>query len=111
MAQAGRRLPVNNLVRSGIKMGQGHNNTMLYMMWLDNPAGGSFECGANCRVRKDHWKGMSALEKEAIAQQQLQQVADKKARQQMQLQEDWLYARDQVDIARSMASQANQVCN
>lgn len=54
---------------------------------------------------------MSALEKEAIAQQQLQQVADKKARQQMQLQEDWLYARDQVDIARSMASQANQVYN
>ena len=61
------------------------------------------------RVRKDHWKGMSALEREAIAQQQLQQVADKKARQQMQLQEDWLYARDQVDIARNMASQANQV--
>ena len=54
---------------------------------------------------------MSGLEKEAIAQQQLQQVADKKARQQQLLRDDWLYARAQVDIARSMASQANQVCS
>lgn len=62
-----------------------------------------------CRVRKDHWKGMSAMEKSAIAQQQVQQVAEKKARQQQQLHEDWLYAKAQADIARNMASQANQV--
>ena len=62
-----------------------------------------------CRVRKDHWKGMSALERSAIAQQQVQQVAEKKARQQQQLHEDWQYARSQADIARNMASQANQV--
>lgn len=62
-----------------------------------------------CRVRKDHWKGMSAMEKSAIAQQQVQQVAEKKARQQQLLHEDWQYARAQADIARNMASQANQV--
>lgn len=70
-------------------------------------------CELGCRVRKDHWKGMSAMEKHAIAQQQVQQVAEKKARQQQQLHEDWQYARSQADIARNMASQANQVslCN
>ena len=52
---------------------------------------------------------MSALERSAIAQQQVQQVAEKKARQQQQLHEDWQYARSQADIARNMASQANQV--
>ena len=52
---------------------------------------------------------MSALERSAIAQQQVQQVAEKKARQQQQLREDWQYARSQADIARNMASQANQV--
>lgn len=62
-----------------------------------------------CRVRKDHWKGMSAMERSAIAQQQVQQVAEKKARQQQLLHEDWQYARSQADIARNMASQANQV--
>ena len=53
------------------------------------------------------------MEKNAIAQQQVQQVAEKKARQQQQLHEDWQYARSQADIARNMASQANQVrlCN
>ncbi|KAL0029410.1 hypothetical protein WJX77_005278 [Trebouxia sp. C0004] len=61
------------------------------------------------RVRKDHWKGMSAMERSAIAQQQVQQVAEKKARQQQLLHEDWQYARSQADIARNMASQANQV--
>lgn len=61
------------------------------------------------RVRKDHWKGMSAMERSAIAQQQVQQVAEKKARQQQQLHEDWQYAKAQADIARNMASQANQV--
>ena len=61
-------------------------------------------------MRKDHWKGMSAMERNAIAQQQVQQVAEKKARQQQQLHEDWQYARAQADIARNMASQANQVC-
>ena len=63
----------------------------------------------DCRVRKDHWKGMSSMEKSAIAQQQVQQVAEKKARQQQLLHEDWQYARAQADIARNMASQANQV--
>ncbi len=62
-----------------------------------------------CRVRKDHWKGMSAMERSAIAQQQVQQVAEKKARQQQLLHEDWQYARSQADIARNMASQASQV--
>lgn len=52
---------------------------------------------------------MSAMEKSAIAQQQVQQVAEKKARQQQLLHEDWQYARAQADIARNMASQANQV--
>ena len=52
---------------------------------------------------------MSAMEKNAIAQQQVQQVAEKKARQQQQLQEDWHYARSQADIARNMAAQADQV--
>lgn len=52
---------------------------------------------------------MSAMEKSAIAQQQVQQVAEKKARQQQQLHEDWQYARAQADVARNMASQANQV--
>lgn len=61
-------------------------------------------------MRKDHWKGMSAMERSAIAQQQVQQVAEKKARQQQQLHEDWQYARAQADVARNMASQANQVC-
>jgi len=64
---------------------------------------------SGCRVRKDHWKGMSAMERSAIAQQQVQQVAEKKARQQLLLHEDWQYARSQADIARNMASQANQV--
>ena len=52
---------------------------------------------------------MSAMERNAIAQQQVQQVAEKKARQQQQLYEDWQYARSQADIARSMISQASQV--
>ena len=52
---------------------------------------------------------MSAMERSAIAQQQVQQVAEKKARQQQLLHEDWQYARSQADIARNMASQANQV--
>ena len=52
---------------------------------------------------------MSAMERRAIAQQQVQQVAEKKARQQQLLHEDWQYARSQADIARNMASQANQV--
>lgn len=64
---------------------------------------------SGCRVRKDHWKGMSAMERSAIAQQQVQQVAEKKARQQQLLHEDWQYARSQADIARNMASQASQV--
>ena len=49
------------------------------------------------------------MERSAIAQQQVQQVAEKKARQQQLLHEDWQYARSQADIARNMASQANQV--
>ena len=61
------------------------------------------------RVRKDHWKGMSAMERSAIAQQQVQQVAEKKACQQQQVHEEWQYAKTQADIARNMASQANQV--
>eukprot|EP00891_Asterochloris_glomerata_P005719 jgi/Astpho2/5719/fgenesh1_pm.00079_%23_56_t len=61
------------------------------------------------RVRKDHWKGMSETEKRAIADMQLQQMAEKQSRKQQELQEEAEYADLQARIGRSILQQAYQV--
>ena len=62
-----------------------------------------------CRVRKDHWKGMTETEKRAIADMQLQQMAEKQSRKQQELQEEAEYADLQARIGRSILQQAYQV--
>ncbi len=63
----------------------------------------------SCRVRKDHWKGMTETEKRAIADMQLQQMAEKQSRKQQELQEEAEYADLQARIGRSILQQAYQV--
>ena len=62
-----------------------------------------------CRVRKDHWKGMTETEKRAIADMQLQQMAEKQSRKQQELQDEAEYADLQARIGRSILQQAYQV--
>ena len=57
------------------------------------------------RVRKDHYKGMSEAERQAILATQMAQVEEKRARQAAQAAEDAAYARTQADILRAMDAQ------
>ncbi|KAL6749955.1 coiled-coil protein associated with protofilament ribbons [Haematococcus lacustris] len=61
------------------------------------------------RVRKDHYKGMSEAEKQAILATQLAQMEEKKARDAAREAEDAQYARNQNDILRAMDAQAARV--
>lgn len=58
-----------------------------------------------CRVRKDHYKGMSEAERRAIQATQMAQLEEKKARQAAQAAEEAQYARTQADILRAMDAQ------
>ncbi|KAJ9526128.1 hypothetical protein QJQ45_009591 [Haematococcus lacustris] len=61
------------------------------------------------RVRKDHYKGMSEAEKQAILATQLAQMEEKKARDAAREAEDAQYARNQNGILRAMDAQAARV--
>lgn len=61
------------------------------------------------RVRKDHYKGMTEAERQAILATQLAQMEEKKARMAAQAAEDAAYARTQADILRAMDAQACRV--
>mmetsp|Transcript_10904 Transcript_10904/g.18922 ORF Transcript_10904/g.18922 Transcript_10904/m.18922 type:complete len:368 (+) Transcript_10904:113-1216(+) len=61
------------------------------------------------RVRRDHYKGMSEAEKQAILATQLAQMEEKKARLAAEAAEEQRYARTQADILRAMDAQAIRV--
>lgn len=57
------------------------------------------------RVRKDHYKGMTETEKQAILDAQLAQMEEKKARRAQEQLENMMYARTQHDIQRALQEQ------
>jgi hypothetical protein len=56
-------------------------------------------------VRKDHWKGMTVAEKQAIQQTQLRQVQDNSARREAEKIADAQYARYQADVTAALSEQ------
>ncbi|PNH05806.1 RIB43A-like with coiled-coils protein 1 [Tetrabaena socialis] len=61
------------------------------------------------RVRKDHYKGMTETEKQAILDAQLAQMEEKKARRAQEALENMMYARTQHDIQRALQEQSQRV--
>ncbi|KAF5829712.1 RIB43A-domain-containing protein [Dunaliella salina] len=64
---------------------------------------------SSLRVRKDHYKGMSKTERQAVLATQLAQMEERKAKQAAQAAEESQYARTQRDILNAMHSQASRV--
>ena len=61
------------------------------------------------RVRKDHYKGMTETEKQAILDTQLAQMEELKARREAKRLEELTYARSQFDIMRALDEQGRRV--
>eukprot|EP00798_Chlamydomonas_sp_ICE-L_P013944 gene13944-19880_t len=61
------------------------------------------------RVRKDHYKGMSEAEKQAILDTQLAQMEENKARKAAKDLEEQMFSKLQVDVNRAMNEQARRV--
>lgn len=60
-------------------------------------------------MRKDHYKGMTETEKQAVLDAQLAQMEEKKARRAQAALEESSYARTQHGIQRALDEQARQV--
>lgn len=57
------------------------------------------------QVRKDHWKGMSTAQRDAILAEQLQQMDERRAAMQAKVQEEEAAAAHQRDIQRQLEQQ------
>jgi hypothetical protein len=62
-----------------------------------------------CQVRKDHWKGMSAAQREAIAQEQLGQVLARRAAAAQAAAEEAAAAAEQHRIHKAVMQQVSGV--
>ena len=65
--------------------------------------------GMVLQVRKEHWKGMTDAEKAAIRETLFRQVEEKKARQQRDLEDESMQARQQQDTLHQMYEKARAI--
>lgn len=76
--------------------------------WLTEDPNVAASAQSPLRVRKDHWKGMSELEKRAVLEQQLAQMEEKRARKQAQEAQEAAYARTQHAVLKELDEQVRK---
>lgn len=73
--------------------------------WLTEDPNQAASCLSQCRVRRDHWKGMTETERQAILRTQMEQIQEHRRRLQQQKEEEDHYVKMQKDVLTSLHEQ------